>query len=243
MKLDVAELECKARELRLDTIRMIAQAGGGHLGGSLSAMDIMTALYFNILRIDPSDPDKRDRDRFILSAGHKAAGIRPRARGSRLFPEGSPRDLQQAREPIRHASRQEQDPGLRRLDGQSRTRPSRRARNGARAQAGRSRQQGLRPPRGWRTARGDELGSGHGGRPAQGFLPRRHRRLQQMLDGRPHRQRGLPRTHRRQVAILRLGHDTDRRKRHGAGAGRPAGSGPDAADAGRGNPSSSSPTR
>lgn len=77
MKLSVAELECKARELRIETLRMIAQAGGGHLGGSLSAMDIMTALYFNVLRIDPANPEKRDRDRFILSAGHKAAGYVP----------------------------------------------------------------------------------------------------------------------------------------------------------------------
>lgn len=77
MKLDVRELECKARELRAETLSMIAHAGGGHLGGSLSAMDIMTALYFNVLRIDPANPEKRDRDRFILSAGHKAAGYVP----------------------------------------------------------------------------------------------------------------------------------------------------------------------
>ncbi|PKL10130.1 MAG: transketolase [Spirochaetae bacterium HGW-Spirochaetae-7] len=77
MKLTVSELECKARELRLDSIEMIAQAGGGHLGGSLSAMDIMTALYFNVMRIDPEHPMKADRDRFILSAGHKAAGYVP----------------------------------------------------------------------------------------------------------------------------------------------------------------------
>jgi transketolase len=87
MKLTVAELECKARELRLDTIRMIALAGGGHLGGSLSAMDIMTALYFNVLRIDPCEPDKRDRDRFILSAGHKAAGYVPVLADRGFFPK------------------------------------------------------------------------------------------------------------------------------------------------------------
>ncbi len=87
MRLTVPELESKARGLRIDTIKMIAQAGGGHLGGSLSAMDIMTALYFNVLRIDPADPEKHDRDRFILSAGHKAAGYVPVLAERGYFPK------------------------------------------------------------------------------------------------------------------------------------------------------------
>jgi transketolase len=77
MKLTLPELERKAAELRIATLKMIVGAGGGHLGGSLSAMDIMTALYFNVMNIDPKDPAKPDRDRFILSAGHKAAGYVP----------------------------------------------------------------------------------------------------------------------------------------------------------------------
>jgi transketolase len=77
MRLTLPELKSKAAELRIASLKMIAGAGGGHLGGSLSAMDIMTALYFNILNIDPAYPEKPDRDRFILSAGHKAAGYVP----------------------------------------------------------------------------------------------------------------------------------------------------------------------
>jgi transketolase len=87
MNLTVPELVKKAAELRIATLRMIAEAGGGHLGGSLSAMDIMTALYFNVLRIDPSNPNKRERDRFILSAGHKTAGYVPVLAERGFFPK------------------------------------------------------------------------------------------------------------------------------------------------------------
>ena len=76
-KLGAQELSVKASELRMMAIDMIDKAGGGHIGGSFSAMDILTALYFNVLDIDPRDPNKRDRDRFILSAGHKAAAYVP----------------------------------------------------------------------------------------------------------------------------------------------------------------------
>ena len=87
MKLTLPELESKAMELRIATMKMITGAGGGHLGGSLSAMDIMTALYFDVLRIDPANPGKSDRDRFILSAGHKAAGYVPVLAERGYFPK------------------------------------------------------------------------------------------------------------------------------------------------------------
>ncbi len=76
-KLGAQELSVKASKLRMMAIDMIDKAGGGHIGGSFSAMDILTALYFSVLDIDPQDPNKRDRDRFILSAGHKAAAYVP----------------------------------------------------------------------------------------------------------------------------------------------------------------------
>ncbi|HSJ65792.1 MAG TPA: transketolase [Gemmatimonadaceae bacterium] len=67
----VQELETIARRLRRHAIRMIAGANSGHPGGSLSAAEIVTALYFGgILRHDPARPDWPDRDRFILSKGH-----------------------------------------------------------------------------------------------------------------------------------------------------------------------------
>ena len=66
------ELENKARILRKHIIKMTGAAGSGHPGGSLSAADIVAALYFHELRLDPSRPDWPDRDRFVLSKGHAA---------------------------------------------------------------------------------------------------------------------------------------------------------------------------
>jgi transketolase len=61
-----------AKKLRRHVITMIAMAGSGHPGGSLSAADIITALYFKVLRHNPENPQWADRDRFILSKGHAA---------------------------------------------------------------------------------------------------------------------------------------------------------------------------
>lgn len=63
-------MESKAIELRKTILTMIHHAGSGHPGGSLSAADIVTALYFDEMNIDPQNPDLVDRDRFILSKGH-----------------------------------------------------------------------------------------------------------------------------------------------------------------------------
>lgn len=65
-------LEKRARAIRRDIIEMIAAADSGHPGGSLSAVEIVTALYFHVLRIKPDEPEWPDRDRFILSKGHAA---------------------------------------------------------------------------------------------------------------------------------------------------------------------------
>jgi transketolase len=70
--LPVPELEKMAKQLRRHVINMIAAAGSGHPGGSLSAADIVTALYFNVLRHDPKNIQWPDRDRFVLSKGHAA---------------------------------------------------------------------------------------------------------------------------------------------------------------------------
>ncbi len=68
---DIAALETMAQRLRRDVVKMIAEAGSGHPGGSLSAAEIVTALYFDILEnLDPQTPQKPDRDRFVLSKGH-----------------------------------------------------------------------------------------------------------------------------------------------------------------------------
>lgn len=68
MSLD--ELKQMAATIRCDIIEMICTAEAGHPGGSLSATDIVTALYFRLMNIDPENPRWPDRDRFILSKGH-----------------------------------------------------------------------------------------------------------------------------------------------------------------------------
>ena len=66
----VARLEGIARELRLLDIEMLTQAGSGHPGGTLSAADMVAALFFHELRLRPDEPDWPERDRFVLSKGH-----------------------------------------------------------------------------------------------------------------------------------------------------------------------------
>ncbi len=65
-------LEAMAKKIRRHIVEMIGRAGSGHPGGSLSATDIVTCLYFSVLRYDPVNPKWPDRDRFILSKGHAA---------------------------------------------------------------------------------------------------------------------------------------------------------------------------
>ena len=69
-KLTLSELEHKANDLRQDVIRMLQTAGSGHTAGALGMADILAALYFNILNIDPKNPDWSERDIFFLSNGH-----------------------------------------------------------------------------------------------------------------------------------------------------------------------------
>ena len=70
MAIDYEKLEKIARGIRVDIIKETFHAASGHPGGSLSAADILTMLYFNEMNIDPADPKKADRDKFILSKGH-----------------------------------------------------------------------------------------------------------------------------------------------------------------------------
>ena len=72
--MDIKELKKKAVEVRKGVIVGTHAAKSGHPGGSLSAADIFTYLFFEELNIDPQNPDKPDRDRFVLSKGHTAPG-------------------------------------------------------------------------------------------------------------------------------------------------------------------------
>ena len=69
-----SELMKTANEIRKSIVTAVHAAKSGHPGGSLSAADIYTYLYFEELNIDPKDPKKADRDRFVLSKGHTAPG-------------------------------------------------------------------------------------------------------------------------------------------------------------------------
>jgi transketolase len=68
----IEQMQVIAKKIRRDIITMIAAAGSGHPGGSLSSVEILTALYFKVLKLNPNDPHWEDRDRFILSKGHAA---------------------------------------------------------------------------------------------------------------------------------------------------------------------------
>lgn len=65
------ELQLTVARCKKNVLRMVRASGHGHLGGAFSCLDVVTALYFNKMKCDPSDPKMPTRDRFILSAGHK----------------------------------------------------------------------------------------------------------------------------------------------------------------------------
>jgi transketolase len=69
------ELTSAAQQIRRDIVEMIHTAGSGHPGGSLSAVEILTTLYFDTMDIDPKDPERTTRDRFVLSKGHAAPAL------------------------------------------------------------------------------------------------------------------------------------------------------------------------
>lgn len=73
--MDNLELQKKANEIRKGIVTAVYAAGAGHPGGSLSAADIFTYLYFEEMNIDPENPEKPNRDRFVLSKGHTAPGL------------------------------------------------------------------------------------------------------------------------------------------------------------------------
>ena len=86
-------LEAEALAIRRNIWRALRAGGSGHMGGSLSAADLLAALYFRFLRIRPDEPDWPDRDRFVLSKGHANAAlgavlVRP-AFATRAFSTGS----------------------------------------------------------------------------------------------------------------------------------------------------------
>lgn len=84
----MTDLERIANDMRIDIVRMIAEAGSGHPGGSLSCVDILTSLYFDgVMNHSAEDPSMVDRDRFILSKGHAAPALYAALAAAGYFPK------------------------------------------------------------------------------------------------------------------------------------------------------------
>ena len=81
------ELQIMANKVRINIIKSVHSAKAGHPGGSLSAADIFTFLYFEEMKVDPTDPKNPDRDRFVLSKGHTAPGLYAALALKGFFPE------------------------------------------------------------------------------------------------------------------------------------------------------------
>ena len=73
--MNIGQLKLKAEKIRLRLIEVIYKAKAGHTGGDLSAINVLTALYFHTLKVDPSNPKMVDRDRFVMSKGHCAEAL------------------------------------------------------------------------------------------------------------------------------------------------------------------------
>ena len=86
--INYAELADKARKIRINALKAIHAAKSGHPGGSLSSADVLATLYFEVLNIDPKDPKKADRDKFVMSKGHAVPALYA-ALGERGFYEVS----------------------------------------------------------------------------------------------------------------------------------------------------------
>ena len=85
--MDKLKLMKTANEVRKGIVTSVHSAKGGHPGGSLSAADLFTYLYFEELNVDPKDPKKADRDRFVLSKGHTAPGLYAALAEKGFFPK------------------------------------------------------------------------------------------------------------------------------------------------------------
>lgn len=81
------ELKNKAVDIRKKIVELSATAGGGHLGGSLSMVEVLVALYYRVMKYDPGNPDWPERDRFVMSKGHGAVGLCPVLADVGYYPE------------------------------------------------------------------------------------------------------------------------------------------------------------
>lgn len=80
-------LENKAKQIRIDAVKAVYSAKSGHPGGALSVADILAYLYFEEMNVDPKDPKKADRDRFVLSKGHACPALYAALAEKGFFPK------------------------------------------------------------------------------------------------------------------------------------------------------------
>lgn len=94
------ELSCLAYDLRKKVVEMVVSGKGGHIGGDMSVIDVLVALYFKEMNISPENMDDPDRDRFVMSKGHSveayyavlaAKGFFPRKKSSKNSPNSAAR--------------------------------------------------------------------------------------------------------------------------------------------------------
>ena len=85
--MQLQELKLKAIDIRMRALKMIYQAKAGHLGGTMSVVDVLVALYYYKMNVDPSNPTNENRDRFILSKGHSVESLYCVLADKEFFPE------------------------------------------------------------------------------------------------------------------------------------------------------------
>lgn len=102
MKLNysIEQLRSVAHDIRVDIVESLHCAGSGHPGGSLSAVEILTALYFHQMNVDPEKPDWENRDRFVLSKGHAAPVYYAALAERGYFPKETLKTLRQIDSPL-----------------------------------------------------------------------------------------------------------------------------------------------
>lgn len=87
MSRDIKELKAQATIIRRDILEMVYNIRSGHLGGSFSIVEMLTALYFDEMRYHPAAPDDPERDRFVLSKGHTAPALYATLANAGFFPK------------------------------------------------------------------------------------------------------------------------------------------------------------
>jgi transketolase len=112
LDLVIKSLNRKAKIIRKNILKMLTVAGSGHPGGSLSAVEILTSLYFHVMIYNPKDPAWEDRDRFILSKGHAAPVLYSTLAEAGFFPESELATLRKIKSRLQGHPDMKKTPGV-----------------------------------------------------------------------------------------------------------------------------------